>query len=223
MAPPTQAAIPVTARVRPTLTLSSVSEIELRYDGAEPPLELLDELARLGWEGATPCPPPAHAIDWSAPDPVRGTRHSIRSFDGMTTACLRGSERHRAAGVEQARIVLARHGLLPDGDRAEAPTPAPAPTKLAVSSETTAPTTVRVELIVAPGAAIEVRARASRLGTVELEEPDVWTASTTYKGRTATRDRTARRFVLAVPADRHAELLVALSSLRPWAMRRLLG
>lgn len=211
MAPSPQTAIPVTARVRPSLALSSVSEIELRYDGARPPLELLADLTRLGWEGASPCPPPAHAIDWTRPDPARGTRHTIRSFEGVTTACLRGTDRHRAAGVEQARLVLARHGLLPDEPSApDAVAPPP--------STATSPMT-RFEVVVPPAMAADVRARAGALGTVELDEPDIWTSSTTYRGNKTIQHHEARRFVVAVPANRSDELLASVACVRPWVLR----
>lgn len=221
MAPPTEVAIPVTALMRPTLALSAVSEIELRYDGAAPPHDLLADLTALGWEGATPCPPPASAIDWSQPDVARGTRHTIRPFEAVTTACLRGTDRHRAVGVEQARLVLQRHGLLPDGPpeaprsggRSNRPDRRPA-----AGAE---PGVARFEVVVPPSNAAEVRVRVHALGVVELEESDVWTSTTTYRGRKALEDHTARRLVVAVPEDRRDDLLVALSALRPWAMKRL--
>lgn len=216
MAPPTQAAIPLTARVRPTLALSSVSEIELRYDGAQPPVDLLADLARLGWEGASPCPPPAHAIDWTQPDEARGTRHTIRSFDAVTTACLRGSDRHRAVGVEQARLVLVRHGLLAEAATtipdAVMPAHRPAGTSMA-----------RFEVIVPPALAADARARAGRLGTVELDEPDVWTSSTTYRGNKTVQHHDARRFLVSLPSSRRDELLVAMTPIRPWVLRPVSG
>lgn len=214
MAPPTQAAIPLTVRVRPSLALSSTSEIELRYDGAHPPLDLLADLTRLGWEGATACPPPAHAIDWTCPDPDRGTRHTIRSFDAVTTASLNGTDPHRAAGVEQARLVLARHGVLPDAP--DAPRDDPSLTSLSPNTST-----IRFEVVVPPGLAADVRALAQGIGEVELDEPDLWTSSTTYRRSKTVEHHEARRLVLAVPANRRDELLMALSLVRPWALRPL--
>lgn len=215
MAPLTQADIPLTALVRPNLALSSSSEIELRYDGSRPPIEVLAELTRLGWEGATPCPPPATAIDWSQPDPVRGTRHSIRPFAGVTTASIHGTERHRASAMEQARLVLERHGLSTGG-----PSDDPA-RRAAVAASPGSRPTIRFEVVVPPSLAADVRSLISDLATVEAQEPDVWTSSTTWRGSHTTEQHEARRFVLAVPADRRDDLLTALSAIRPWALRPL--
>lgn len=116
MATDTTAPGAISARLRATFALQAVSELELDYDGANPPSGLLAELAALGWEGATACPPPASAIDWSRPDPVKGTRHTIRSFPATTTAVLHGTEAHRSVILAATRAVLTSYGIALEAD-----------------------------------------------------------------------------------------------------------
>jgi len=94
--------------------------LSVDYDGLVPPVLLFDDLAMIGWRPPAPTPPPASAIDWSTPDPVAGTSHSVRSYrvTGARVEAPPGSgprgawtpaDRH--AHLLPLRGVLARHGL----------------------------------------------------------------------------------------------------------------
>lgn len=84
----------------------SVGEIEIEYDGLEPPLALFAELAVAGWTAPVPVPPPSDAIDWTRADHVTGKRYSVRPY----RATGRSRPATRAAfGVEQVRALIERH------------------------------------------------------------------------------------------------------------------
>jgi len=226
MATDTTALPAISAKLRPTFALQPVSELELCYDGATPPVGLLEELRALGWEGATPCPPPATAIDWSRPDPVRGTRHTIRSFPATTTALLHGTEPHRLAVVAATRSLLAGYGVVPVLDGRSRPAAEPAPAAAAPTGPGSAPAHVappaaptrRVELVLASHHADEAIRRLADVGSVLDDQPDLWTTSITYRGNTQHTTHPARRVTVALRVE-GVDVRAALAGLTVWSIR----
>jgi hypothetical protein len=97
------------------------SALEITYDGTAPPTALFEDLRAIGWVPPVPAPPPAAAIDWSRPDPVTGTRYTLRPYEAMGRA-LPGPQAQDLAALEE---VLARHRPAPAAPEPQAP-PAPA-------------------------------------------------------------------------------------------------
>jgi hypothetical protein len=57
--------------------------LQLHYDGREPPVGLLDDIAHLGWSVPPPPARPASAIDWYTPDPLTGQRFTVRPWHAV--------------------------------------------------------------------------------------------------------------------------------------------
>ena len=210
----------LSARIKQGFALQAGSELQITYDGTTPPLALLRELTELGWEHAVPAPPPAAAIDWSRPDPVTGTRHSVRPFQALTTATISGSDDARAAAIEAARAVLERYGALRDGPPVAAPDPAP-PERLDDGPVTQDVGAVRVALVVDDREATQVHHALARLATVCADRPDVWSTATTYRGQRTEEVHEVRRLDLRVAEADYAELMSELARFRVRAVERL--
>lgn len=209
----------LTARIKKGFALQAGSELQITYDGTTPPLALFRELTDLGWEHAVPAPPPAAAIDWSRPDPVTGTRHSVRPFQALTTATITGSEAARAVAIEAARVVLERYGALRDGPAAgDLAVAAPAP---AATGDEPAPGAVLVRVVVDDREAPEVRRSLAPLATVCAERPDVWSTTTTYRGQRSEQLHEVRHLDVRVAETDYAELMAELARFRVRAVERL--
>lgn len=97
------------------VSTSTSTALRVDYDGRHPPLELFFVWTSLGWRAPVPASPPRSAIDWSTPDPERGTRHTIRPFPATGTATLDTTTRHDAdAMVRDALDAAARLGCRVD-------------------------------------------------------------------------------------------------------------
>src|SRR5690606_39213577 len=70
------------------VSTSTSTALRVDYDGTRPPLELFFVWTSLGWRAPAPAGPPKDAIDWSTPDPAKGTSYTIRSFPATGTATL---------------------------------------------------------------------------------------------------------------------------------------
>jgi hypothetical protein len=229
------------ARIKKGFALQAGSELQITYDGTTPPLALFRELAELGWQHAVPAPPPAAAIDWSRPDPVTGTRHSVRPFQALTTATIEGSDAERAAAIDAARVVLARYGALRDGEPLPiAPVPsvpdvapptidgagAPGPGVAAPGGEgpdVAAPALaggVRVELVVDDVDAAGVRSAVSSVGRVHGERADVWSTTITYRGHQTDETHPVRRLDVEVAEADWGSLMTELARYRVRSVAR---
>jgi hypothetical protein len=102
------AVVPLVVRER---TLGNRTTIlDLSFDGSEPPMELLAELRRLGWEGAVAPSPRADVIDWGRPDPARGTGYSVRPHPVAISASLQARDAATCQAIRRATDeLLARH------------------------------------------------------------------------------------------------------------------
>lgn len=111
---------------------STATTIVVRYDGSRPPTAVFTAWAGLGWRPPVPAGPPRHAIDWSRPDPARGTSHTILPFAAIGSATLdEDRRRHTDELVRAALDVAAQLGCRveqPDTDEIDLREPAaPAP------------------------------------------------------------------------------------------------
>ncbi|MGE3620439.1 MAG: hypothetical protein AB7L84_08250 [Acidimicrobiia bacterium] len=209
-------AIPVRARVRGGAARPPVLEVD--YDGSAPPEPLLADLRALGWEDVRPEPPPSSAIDWSRPDPTRGTRHSVRPFPARIHGTL-GPGVDVGAIAARTAAVLARHGLH-DAPTAAAPsppigpgTPATVPAAAGRSRrEADQPPGPRLVDVVVD-AALAAVTRAQLAGVAEVVEAveETWTTSVSFRGQQAELHHPVQRLRLAVPHAAYGELLGVLA------------
>src|SRR5690606_30025427 len=86
---------------------STSTQLVVRYDGSRPPTALFGAWNDLGWRAPVPASPPRDAIDWSTPDPVRGTNHTIRPFTVVDTASLDDDRRRDADDLVRVARALA--------------------------------------------------------------------------------------------------------------------
>ena len=150
------------------------TELELVYDGTRPPEALFDSIARLGWHRPVAAPPPRSAVDWSTPDPVRGTRYTVRPFAAVVH--LVPGERHDAPrSVDEVVAVARAHGVR------IAPALEPSAGVIALVSVTVAPNSVDGVVGAVPQAAVVdpparyvTRPSPYRGRTTETEQPAVW-------------------------------------------------
>ncbi len=95
-------------------------ELVIRYDGTEPPTDLFAALEALGCGHVVAEPPPRSAIDWTTPDPRRGTRYTIASY--VATAHLPLSAAEGGSMAARAATLASDSGVRVVGDLAS---PAP--------------------------------------------------------------------------------------------------
>lgn len=155
---------------------STTTSLVVRYDGAHPPTPLFAAWAGLGWQAPVPASPPRDAIDWSTPDPVRGTNHTIRSFPATGTATLDDARRRDARRLVQAAVEVAaslgcrvEHPVPDEIDLREPSERSPGPlVDLTTPAEPRVRPTVRAALRRRSGGA-QARVRAT-IPSVELDE-----------------------------------------------------
>jgi hypothetical protein len=94
------------ARLHPGIGANAKAELEIEYDGLEPPVELFAELDAAGWTRPVPVPPPSSAIDWSRPDADTGKRYSVRPYRATVRA---QPTRRVAATAEAVGAIVERH------------------------------------------------------------------------------------------------------------------
>ena len=125
------------------VSTSTSTALRVDYDGRHPPLELFFVWTSLGWTSPVPASPPREAIDWSTPDPARGTNHTIRPFRATGTATLDSTSRSQADEMVREALEAARRlgcevdvpAPTPEIDLRDVPEPA--------APETTRPPTAR--------------------------------------------------------------------------------
>jgi hypothetical protein len=81
---------------------SGAPEVEVTYDGRNPPHELFARWADLGWSPPTPGMPPRDAIDWSTPDVEHGRRYTLRPFRAVGRATLARRDASPTIAIEAA-------------------------------------------------------------------------------------------------------------------------
>lgn len=96
---------------------SAGPELEIEYDGLEPPASLFAALESLGWVAPVPMPPPASAIDWSTPDRRAGTSYSVRPY----RATGRARPGTKGATLEVVQGLLEQALAAADEERARRP------------------------------------------------------------------------------------------------------
>ena len=186
----------VRARVRSSAGTRTLLEIE--YDGSRPPLALFAELREIGWSGVVPCGPPADAIDWSRPDPARGTRFTVRPFDAVLSASIEGARDEREQAVARARIALDRHA---HDTGTEAP----------MASARPAASMVLAEVACAAPRTPAVRQAVGAYGVVLHERLDTVVVSGSYRGRESSTPMTVSRMHVRVDESRYDELVGTLA------------
>ncbi len=105
--------------------LTGPPEVTVSYEGTAAPLTIFMHLAALGFEGLAPQPPPVDAIDWTTPDPVRGTTHTVRPYPAVSVGRYEGPTPDRDRAVDAARLIferLTRSTLPPPPPSAAVPT-----------------------------------------------------------------------------------------------------
>ena len=112
--------------------LTGPPEVTVSYEGTAPPLPIFMHLDVLGFAGLTPQPPPVEAIDWTTPDPTRGTTHTVQSYQAVSVGRYDGPAADRDRAVDAARLIFQRltRSTLPPPPASPAPLPsaaAPAP------------------------------------------------------------------------------------------------
>lgn len=217
----------ITHSARVVTSHGGAAVVHLRYDGTRPPTEVLTELRRAGWRDAVPSPPPAAAVDWSRPDPVAGTRYSLRPFQAVTDAIFTGSREERVAAVSHARDLLLRAGFdeprRPGADDVVGRT---GETAEVVDGEAPAAPldldglTVGLEIVVDDSQAALVRVLVGRVGTVVDERADVRVVEVTFRGNRSENVTAVTRMTAHVPADQ-ADALVRDLSRRAQEITRL--
>ncbi len=102
--------------------LTGPPEVTVSYEGTAPPLTIFLHLDALGFVGLSPQPPPVEAIDWTTPDPSRGTTHTVRDYQAVSVGRYDGPNADRERAVDAARLIFERltRSTLP-------PPPAPPP------------------------------------------------------------------------------------------------
>ncbi len=114
--------------------LTGPPEVTVSYEGTAPPLTIFMHLDALGFAGLTPQPPPVEAIDWTTPDPARGTTHTVQSYQAVSVGRYDGPGADRDRAVDAARLIFERltRSTLPPPPSSPATTPPattpPAPT-----------------------------------------------------------------------------------------------
>lgn len=204
-------------------------QLEVDYDGLEPPIVLFHELAAEGWRPPAAATPPHHAIDWSRPDHERGLDHTIRPWRvvGAVVAPPPGSGPRGAWTDEDAtrllprlHAVLARHGLHDverrDADRPSdppiAPSPRPAPPPPTAATEAPSPSRgpVLATFVVDTEVAPAVRAALEADRWPHRTEAATTSVQQRYRGRSFTTERSAVRFAVALGAEAIGDLEHAL-------------
>jgi hypothetical protein len=167
------------------VSTSTSTALRVDYDGRHPPLELFFVWTSLGWSSPVPASPPREAIDWSTPDPTRGTSHTIRPFRATGTATLDSTSRaHADEMVREALDAARRLGCevdtpapTPEIDLREASEPAVADTRVAATSRSVFPRRPRGALArvraTVPDASLDAVHEAARTIGAELtDEPE---------------------------------------------------
>jgi hypothetical protein len=89
-------------------TPTAAPEVVVAYDGTTAPMGLFLSLGAVGFAGLAPQPPPADAIDWTTPDPIRGTNHTVLPYRAASTGRFDGPLKDRERAVDAARLILER-------------------------------------------------------------------------------------------------------------------
>lgn len=178
-------------------------ELEVAYEGTFPPQSLFDALEASGWEHPVPVPPPAAAIDWSTPDPIKGTRYTVRPYRAVSRVALLGPDRSGRA-VELAMATAAAHGaLVPDEHRSAAPTPE--------GVGTGEPAASTVTVVLAAGRVDETLATLGTSVVLVDRHPTTVRRTHSYRGRRVDTEVEASELVMRVRPDRLGEVLGELS------------
>lgn len=216
----------ITRSARVVTSHGGSAVVHLRYDGTLPPTEVLSQLQRAGWRDAIPSPPPAAAVDWSTPDPVAGTRYSLRPFQAVTDAVFTGTREERRAAVDGARDLLRRGGFVEAGDDETGDDQAGASSPAATTGgPDVAPATARdghlatLEIVADESQASLVRVMVGRVGTVVEERPDARVVEVVFRGNRSETVTAVVRFVAEVPHD-HVDALVRELSQRVHELTR---
>lgn len=144
-----------TAPVVSVVASSTSTSLVVRYDGSRPPTALFAAWAGLGWQPPVPASPPRDAIDWSTPDPVRRTNHTIRPFPATGTATLDDARRRDADDLVRAAVDVA--------DQLGCEVERPAPIEIDLRDGADADPEPVVDLTTAPDSVAPAPARAPRL------------------------------------------------------------
>ena len=185
----------------------SAVELELIYDGTFPPQTLFDALEASGWEHPVVVPPPASAIDWSTPDPIKGTRYTVLPYRAVSRVALVGSDRSGRA-VELAMATAHAHGaMVPDRYRP------------GVTLETgpTSPTpddagSVATLTVVLPIDRVDVTLTTLGEAVVLVDQhPTTVKRTHSYRGRSVETEAPATELVLRVRSGRLADVQSELS------------
>jgi hypothetical protein len=186
---------------------SGAPELRVVYDGSRPPLELFSRLAAIGWDPPVPAPPPKEAIDWSTPDPVAGTRHTIRPFTATGTATLspgRADEEQLVAAAAAAATALGcRMEGVADVDLRDG-------SSGPVDTGRNDGATVRVTTFVAEHLLDTALVLVGRLGLVATTDTVTTRQMFSYRGRLAESEVRAHRISVDVPPGRADDTVAAL-------------
>ena len=93
----------------------SVPDVFLSFDGLNPPMPMLADLAAIGWD-VPPIPPrPSSAIEW-VPDPVAGTDYTIHPWrvDDFVLGRSDWNQADGATVASQTLATLQRYGVRVD-------------------------------------------------------------------------------------------------------------
>jgi hypothetical protein len=204
--------------------------LEVDYDGLEPPVALLRDLAGLGWRPPAVAAPPHDAIDWSQPDRERGLGYTIRPWrvlgatvDPPAGTGPRGAWTEPDADTFLTALgeVLAQHGLTADGGATTVPADAaPPPASVTAGAGATGappiadPTpTLLVTFVVEAEAAPALRAGLEADRLAHRTQAATISVPQRYRGRDFTTDVSAVRFEVAVPAAGADPLVASLEAL----------
>lgn len=177
-------------------------ELVIRYDGTAPPTDLFAALEELGCGHAVVEPPPRSAIDWSRPDPRRGTRYTIEPYAATTRLELPASA--PAQLLDRVAPIAERNGVRVSGLPPAAESPGG-----------------EVEVVVLVDPAREATLAAAVDGLARCIEREVTEVvrTNTYRGRTCETTVPVIGLVLVVERDRLDDLVVAVSPLAAGAPR----
>lgn len=117
-------------------------EVVVAYDGTSAPLTVFLNLGAVGFSGMAAQPPPADAIDWATPDPVRGTAHTVLAYRAVSVGRYDGAPKDRERALDAARLILerlARPSLPPPPDAPPPPVAATAANRASTRPSTASP------------------------------------------------------------------------------------
>jgi hypothetical protein len=168
------------------------TELDLVYDGTRPPEALFDAIASVGWQRPVAAPPPRSAVDWTAPDPARGTRYTVRPYRAVVHVVPGDPPAHTQPVAKVVSLARA-HGV-----------------RIGPELEPEAPAQILVSTTVSPHAVATVADMVPQAALID-QQPRPFVRTTTYRGRSTDTEVPAVRLLFQVPVEVVDDVLSALA------------